>query len=143
MQVHLSCQGGDISKAGLGAMRSGGGGGSQGRAPSPGKGKASPRGSPQRANVALDEEGALRMIQVGGQCCSFFSRETGLCACVRMCVCMVIVLGQCLPLPWQLRLPACSHPGGLTSACVEVAHASSLPPRMQDISKCGKLVVGG
>eukprot|EP00200_Dunaliella_tertiolecta_P013666 CAMPEP_0202394750 /NCGR_PEP_ID=MMETSP1127-20130417/93597_1 /ASSEMBLY_ACC=CAM_ASM_000462 /TAXON_ID=3047 /ORGANISM="Dunaliella tertiolecta, Strain CCMP1320" /LENGTH=1471 /DNA_ID=CAMNT_0048997397 /DNA_START=145 /DNA_END=4558 /DNA_ORIENTATION=- len=58
LQVHLSCQGGDISKAGLSATRS-----SAPREPSPGKTRASPRGSPQRTSVALDEEGALRMIQ--------------------------------------------------------------------------------
>eukprot|EP00983_Pelagomonas_calceolata_P091408 1157540-Pelagomonas_calceolata.AAC.22 len=52
--------GGDISKAGLSATRS-----SAPREPSPGKTRASPRGSPQRTSVALDEEGALRMIQVG------------------------------------------------------------------------------
>ncbi|KAF5838899.1 hypothetical protein DUNSADRAFT_1989 [Dunaliella salina] len=58
LQVHLSCQGGDIGKAGLSAARS-----TAPREPSPGKAKASPRGSPQRTSVALDEEGALRMIQ--------------------------------------------------------------------------------
>jgi hypothetical protein len=61
-----------------------------------GKGKASPRGSPQRAHAILDEEGALRMIQVCLFVCVCLFVRVHVCVFVCVYVYMCVLVHMCL-----------------------------------------------